>query len=173
MKATAKMMERIRSLENEVSEKIKDREQLEQDLASAYETGADAQGILKKLGEVKDAISGGVAALKNLDERLYRIQRDEHYAESKKLDAEARARFEKTLKNVAGSMGPVKKALSDTISKATMPRLIDKLVMSISEDLWAAIDAENSELYLSHVPCMPSAPSDRDDEGKPVTRALV
>ena len=173
MQKTEKLMQRIKSLESDLAEKIKDREQLEQELSAVYEDGTDASDILKNLGVIKDAISGSVSALKNLDQKLYQVQAAEHESEKQALKEESEKRYVKTLKSIAKALRPVREILESEVSAETLPKLLDRLLDSISEDLWQAIDSESQAAYTSRVPCRPQMPPERDAEGKPIPRALV
>ncbi|MDY7027150.1 MAG: hypothetical protein SVR04_02520 [Spirochaetota bacterium] len=173
MKETARVKERISALEQELKSKISETPKLEEALASCYENGADPGKASNALSEHKDRVTAMVAALRGLDERLYNVQK----AERDKLSAEIRHKaeddFKKAMKAAASALKPLRKSLSEILDKSAADELTGRIVESLKTEIWNVIDEAAQERFVQEVPCSPSLPPQRDDQGEVMTAQLA
>jgi hypothetical protein len=169
MTETKLMYERVAKLLDDVKAKKAEITALEKKLADAYAEDGDAVVVMKDLQLSRADLGAMLGALKELEQKAFDTQLREHTEMSKAVEEEARAKFTSTMEDIASSLRAVKKplgkALKDrTITKKTMAQMLD----AVADTIWAAMLAEFNESYKETVPCYPSKPVPRDDQGDPL-----
>jgi hypothetical protein len=166
MTETRKIMGRIEELEAELKAKLAETPKLEAALATAYERGTDPAKAQRALTEHRDAVAGMVAALRGLDERLYETQQAERNRLSAEIRQKAEDDFKKAMRSAAQSLKPLKKSLVDILDKLSADELTGRIVESLKTEIWNVIDEAAQERFIAEVPCAPSLPPQRDDQGR-------
>ncbi|MDA3821359.1 MAG: hypothetical protein PF450_01915 [Bacteroidales bacterium] len=162
---TDALKQKIFDIQEELSGKFKEKISLEVELSNAYVSGISSSGILKKLSECRDSSAGMIAALKQLDIKLYDTQMIEHSELAEALDKETRKKYKTTLSTAMKALQPLRKALTGTIKEEALPALVGDIMEVIKVKIWNVLDESASDIYAETVPPMPSPPLQRDENG--------
>ena len=165
MKETHRVTGRITELEKERDNAINTKLQLENNLAKAYENGTDHTKILSDLSDKRQEILSIATALTNLDNRLYEVQREEHYNESKAVEEESHQKYEAAMKDIAKSLKTAHKTLAKYGSKAEADKTMERLIETFKEEIWVQFREWAAQEYMKRVPPMPKKPDPRDENG--------
>ena len=164
---TREILDRKKKLEGDCEAKVAEIEKLKDSLAQAYAGNGDPVELMGKLNAVKSDLSTMVEALVKLDKIAFDIQLSEHKELSRTVEEEAKKTFTEIMGDVAKGVKPIRKVVKRAItSEAAVKRLMQQILDSVGEVVWAQMLSDFNEKYREKVPCFPGAIPGRDELGR-------
>ena len=163
---TQELRERIEALEASVAEQNDTVDAAEQSVADAYAEGRDAAKELDALARAKDELAGKVQALKDLEQRIIKVSREENRERREELAAEARKRYQSAMKAIAKTISPLQGALEKALPKRLAEQTVKSLDTTIRRTVWEHVNAAFSEDYVDFVPAIVKSAPARDVRGR-------
>lgn len=152
----------IADLEGKLPSLVQAVKNAESAVADAYADGSDPSKALDQLARARDAHTGAIRALVELDARLYETALAEYNAASKKIQDDAETAFLKLEREIKAIF---KKQIEPLLAPIGVPATKSaEFVELVAGAAWETINASTSEAVFALGPA-PSKPRPRGQDG--------